>query len=131
MADLAAPPSLTFHGRGIVAGAGAGPALVALEPISFFGDVDIVTGRVTGSADANRGASRRSRPMCAASTAAASTRPRSTVRSSVTRHALARPSGNGATPMYRPPRMCISPNDVSPATFSKYPPTAHRRGRAG
>jgi len=39
---------LVFQGRGIVAGAGAGPALVAVEPISFFGDVDIRTGRVTG-----------------------------------------------------------------------------------
>lgn len=48
MTDLATPATLTFHGRGIVAGAGSGPALVALEPISFFGDVDIVTGRITG-----------------------------------------------------------------------------------
>jgi phosphomecalonate degydratase small subunit len=39
---------MIFHGRGLVAGAGAGPVLVALEPISFFGDVDIRTGRVTG-----------------------------------------------------------------------------------
>jgi predicted aconitase with swiveling domain len=57
MAGPATPPTLIFHGRGIVAGAGAGPALVALEPISFFGDVDIVTGRVTGDLPSVRNAS--------------------------------------------------------------------------
>jgi len=39
---LLPPLPLVFQGRGIVMGAGAGPALIALEAISFFGDVDIV-----------------------------------------------------------------------------------------
>jgi predicted aconitase with swiveling domain len=59
MLDPVLPPALpfVFHGRGIVAGVGAGPALVAMEPISFFGDVDIRTGRITGDIPSVRNAS--------------------------------------------------------------------------
>jgi uncharacterized protein len=63
MADPAALPGLVFHGRGIVAGTGAGPALVALEAISFFGDVDIRTGRVTGDVPSVHNASIRGRVL--------------------------------------------------------------------
>ncbi len=48
---------MVFHGRGLVAGTGAGPALVSQEPISFFGDVDILTGRITGDIPSVRNAS--------------------------------------------------------------------------
>jgi predicted aconitase with swiveling domain len=34
--------------RGIVKGVAAGPALIAREPISFLGDLDITSGRVIG-----------------------------------------------------------------------------------
>jgi predicted aconitase with swiveling domain len=49
--------SMVFYGRGLVAGTGAGPVLVAMEPISFFGDVDIRTGRVIGDLPSVRNAS--------------------------------------------------------------------------
>ncbi len=38
-----------FEGRGIVKGQARGAALVSRRPISFLGDVDIRTGRVTGA----------------------------------------------------------------------------------
>jgi uncharacterized protein len=53
---LLPPLPMVFQGRGLVMGAGAGPALVALEPISFFGDVDIRTGRITGDIPSARNA---------------------------------------------------------------------------
>jgi len=39
----------TIRGRGIVRGRAAGAALVAREPISFLGDVDIRTGTIVGA----------------------------------------------------------------------------------
>jgi hypothetical protein len=39
----------TIRGRGIVKGRAAGAALVAREPISFLGDVDIRTGTIVGA----------------------------------------------------------------------------------
>ena len=39
----------TIRGRGIVRGRAAGAALVAREPISFLGDVDIRTGEIVGA----------------------------------------------------------------------------------
>jgi predicted aconitase with swiveling domain len=53
---LSTSSELVFYGRGIVAGVGSGPALVAREPISFFGDVDIRTGRVIGDLPSVRNA---------------------------------------------------------------------------
>jgi uncharacterized protein len=47
----------TIRGRGIVQGRAAGPALVAKEPISFLGDVDIRTGTVVGDLPSVRGQS--------------------------------------------------------------------------
>ena len=37
-----------WRGRGVVKGTAAGPALLSAAPISFLGDVEIVTGRVVG-----------------------------------------------------------------------------------
>jgi len=39
----------TIRGRGIVKGRARGAALVAKEPISFLGDVDIRTGEIVGA----------------------------------------------------------------------------------
>ena len=39
----------TIRGRGIVRGRASGAALVAREPISFLGDVDIRTGEIVGA----------------------------------------------------------------------------------
>ena len=39
----------TIRGRGIVKGRAGGAALVAQEPISFLGDVDIRTGEIVGA----------------------------------------------------------------------------------
>ena len=47
----------TIRGRGIVQGRAAGPALVATEPISFLGDVDIRTGTVVSDLPSIRGQS--------------------------------------------------------------------------
>jgi predicted aconitase with swiveling domain len=44
-----------IRGRGIVKGRACGPALVAQEPISFLGDVDIRTGRIVGALPSVRG----------------------------------------------------------------------------
>ena len=43
-------------GRGIVAGKAQGPALVAAEPVSFLGDVDIRSGRIVGDLPSARNA---------------------------------------------------------------------------
>lgn len=43
--------------RGIVAGKAEGPALVADEPVSFLGDVDIKSGRIVGDLPSARNAS--------------------------------------------------------------------------
>lgn len=45
----------TIRGRGIVKGRAAGAALVAQEPISFLGDVDIRTGEIVGNLPSVRG----------------------------------------------------------------------------
>lgn len=37
-----------WRGRGVVKGTAAGPALLSATPISFLGDIEIVTGRVVG-----------------------------------------------------------------------------------
>ncbi len=50
-------PPRSVRGRGIVQGRAAGPALVAREPISFLGDVDIRTGTVVGDLPSVRGQS--------------------------------------------------------------------------
>jgi predicted aconitase with swiveling domain len=47
----------TIRGRGIVKGRAAGEALVAREPISFLGDVDIRSGEVVGALPSVRGRS--------------------------------------------------------------------------
>ncbi|HEX3536877.1 MAG TPA: DUF126 domain-containing protein [Stellaceae bacterium] len=43
--------------RGIVTGRAEGPALVASEPVSFLGDVDIRSGRIVGALPSARNAS--------------------------------------------------------------------------
>ena len=43
--------------RGIVSGRAEGPALVANEPVSFLGDVDIKSGRIVGDLPSARNAS--------------------------------------------------------------------------
>ncbi len=50
-------PPRTIRGRGIVQGRAAGPALVAQEPVSFLGDVDIRTGTIVGDLPSVRGQS--------------------------------------------------------------------------
>ena len=47
----------TIAARGIVAGKAEGPALVASEPVSFLGDVDIKSGRIVGDLPSARNAS--------------------------------------------------------------------------
>jgi uncharacterized protein len=47
----------TVRGRGIVRGAARGPALIAKEPLSFLGDVDIRTGIIVGDLPSVRGRS--------------------------------------------------------------------------
>ena len=47
----------TIPARGIVAGKAQGPALVAAEPVSFLGDVDIRSGRIVGDLPSARNAS--------------------------------------------------------------------------
>ncbi len=47
----------TIKGRGIVKGQAAGPALVAREPVSFLGDLDIRTGTVVGDLPSVKGES--------------------------------------------------------------------------
>jgi hypothetical protein len=47
----------TIAARGIVAGKAEGPALVADEPVSFLGDVDIRSGRIVGDLPSARNAS--------------------------------------------------------------------------
>jgi predicted aconitase with swiveling domain len=47
----------TIRGRGIVKGRAVGAALVAREPISFLGDVDIRTGEIVGNLPSVRGRS--------------------------------------------------------------------------
>src|SRR5699024_6952747 len=37
-----------WRGRGVVKGTATGPALLSATPISFLGDIEIVTGRVVG-----------------------------------------------------------------------------------
>jgi predicted aconitase with swiveling domain len=46
-----------IRGRGIVKGRARGPALIAREPISFLGDVDIRTGKIVGALPSVRGQS--------------------------------------------------------------------------
>ena len=46
----------TIAARGIVAGRAEGPALVANEPVSFLGDVDIRSGRIVGDLPSARNA---------------------------------------------------------------------------
>ena len=45
----------TIRGRGIVKGRASGEALVAREPISFLGDVDIRSGEIVGDLPSVRG----------------------------------------------------------------------------
>jgi hypothetical protein len=47
----------TIAAHGIVAGKAEGPALVADEPVSFLGDVDIRSGRIVGDLPSARNAS--------------------------------------------------------------------------
>ena len=47
--------SRTIRGRGIVKGRAEGTALVAQEPISFLGDVDIRSGEIVGDLPSVRG----------------------------------------------------------------------------
>lgn len=47
----------TIAARGIVKGTAHSPALVAKEPVSFLGDVDIRSGRVVGALPSVRGRS--------------------------------------------------------------------------
>ena len=47
----------TIAAHGIVAGRAEGPALVASEPVSFLGDVDIRSGRIVGDLASVRNAS--------------------------------------------------------------------------
>jgi uncharacterized protein len=47
----------TVRGRGIVRGIARGPALLAREPLSFLGDVDIRSGIVVGDLPSVRGRS--------------------------------------------------------------------------
>ena len=49
--------SRTVSARGIVSGKAQGPALVAAEPVSFLGDVDIRSGRIVGDLPSARNAS--------------------------------------------------------------------------
>jgi uncharacterized protein len=49
--------SRSIAARGIVAGRAEGPALVAAEPVSFLGDVDIRSGRIVGDLPSARNAS--------------------------------------------------------------------------
>jgi predicted aconitase with swiveling domain len=44
-----------IRARGIVKGRASGPALVAREPISFLGDIDIRSGKIVGSLPSVRG----------------------------------------------------------------------------
>lgn len=46
----------TIAARGIVSGRAEGPALVAAEPVSFLGDVDIRSGRIVGDLPSARNA---------------------------------------------------------------------------
>ena len=46
----------TIAARGIVVGRAEGPALVANEPVSFLGDVDIRSGRIVGDLPSARNA---------------------------------------------------------------------------
>ena len=46
----------TIAARGIVTGKAEGPALVASEPVSFLGDVDIKSGRIVGDLPSARNA---------------------------------------------------------------------------
>jgi predicted aconitase with swiveling domain len=46
-----------IRGRVIVKGRARGPALIAREPISFLGDVDIRTGKIVGALPSVRGQS--------------------------------------------------------------------------
>ena len=48
--------SRIIEARGIVSGTAQGPALVATEPVSFLGDVDIRSGRIVGDLPSARNA---------------------------------------------------------------------------
>ena len=48
-------PPRVIHGRGIFGGKVRGPAMVAKEPVSFLGDVDITTGEVMGELPSVKG----------------------------------------------------------------------------
>ena len=48
------PPRI-IHGRGLFGDKVRGPALVAKEPVSFLGDVDITTGEIIGELSSVKG----------------------------------------------------------------------------
>ncbi len=48
-------PPRVIQGRGIFGGKVRGPALVAKEPVSFLGDVDITTGEIMGELPSVKG----------------------------------------------------------------------------
>jgi len=48
-------PPRVIGARGLVVGRGRGPALVAREPVSFLGDVDIRTGEIVGDLPSAKG----------------------------------------------------------------------------
>jgi len=48
-------PPRVIRARGLVGGKGRGPALVAREPVSFLGDVDIRTGEIVGDLPSAKG----------------------------------------------------------------------------
>ena len=48
-------PPRVIRGRGLFGGTVRGPALVAREPVSFLGDVDITTGEIVGDLPSVKG----------------------------------------------------------------------------
>ena len=48
-------PTRVIGARGLVEGRASGPALVAREPVSFLGDVDIRTGEIVGELPSVKG----------------------------------------------------------------------------
>lgn len=48
-------PPRVIRGRGVFGGSVSGPALVAKEPVSFLGDVDITTGEIMGELPSVKG----------------------------------------------------------------------------